>query len=103
MFPKTDNLHVFKPKNIYRTTGSGIIQKLGKSGIKTISKLVKKKIINKKSAKKSGKKQQNKKKILRRIHHLKRRKSQKKALLGIFSLRYHFETGHRAVNTYDGF
>lgn len=78
MFPKTDNLHVFKPKNIYRTTGSGIIQKLGKSGIKTISKLVKKKIINKKSAKKSGKKQQNKKKNIKKNSSPKKKKKSKK-------------------------
>lgn len=62
MFPKTDNLHIFKPKNIYNATGGGILQKLGKSTIKTVSRIIKKKIGNKKSTKKSTKKQSSGKK-----------------------------------------
>lgn len=62
MFPKTDNLRIFKPKSIYGTTGAGLLQKLGKSTIKTVSRIIKKKIGNRKSTKKSTKKQSSGKK-----------------------------------------
>ena len=62
MFPKTDSLHLFKPKAVYKATGGGILEKLGKSGIKTVSKIIKKKIVSKKSKKPRKKQSSSKKK-----------------------------------------
>jgi len=42
MFPGPNTLHVFKPRSIYKATGGGILEKFGKSAIKTVKKIINK-------------------------------------------------------------
>ena len=61
MFPGPNTLHVFKPRSIYKATGGGILEKFGKSAIKTVKKIIKKKTV-KKPGKGGAKKHTSKKK-----------------------------------------
>lgn len=77
MFPKLSNPHVFKPKSVHKAIGAGALGKLGKTAIKTVQKIIKKKI-TKGGGKKSAKKQSGKKKKQKSSSKKKPKKSIKK-------------------------
>lgn len=83
MFPKPSTFHTFKPRNIYKTTGGGALEKLGKAAVKTVRKIIKKKIVKRGGNKRPGKKGKKQKKAKKKAKKTSK-KSKKKHIRDIF-------------------